>query len=68
MRLLLKYAFRHHNYHKVWLRVHAGNERALRAYVACGFREEGRLRAHVWSDGRYDDLVLMGVLREEWQT
>lgn len=68
VRLLLKYAFRHHNYHKVWLRVHAGNERALRAYVACGFREEGRLRAHVWSDGRYDDLVLMGVLREEWQT
>jgi len=44
VRLLLKYAFRHHNYHKVWLRV------------------------HVWSDGRYDDLVLMGVLREEWQT
>lgn len=66
-RLLLMYAFCHHNYHKVWLRVHGGNERALRAYAACGFSEEGRLRAHVWSDGRYDDLVMMGVLREEWQ-
>ena len=65
--LLVEYAFRYHNYRKVWLQVHAGNERAMRAYQACGFVEEGRLRAHVWSDGRYDDLVVMGMLREEWQ-
>lgn len=26
-----------------------------------------RLRAHVWSDGRYGDLVMMGLLAEEWQ-
>ena len=65
--LLVEYAFRYHNYRKVWLQVHAGNERAMRAYQACGFVEEGRLRAHVWSDGLYDDLVVMGLLREEWQ-
>ena len=65
--LLVEYAFRYHNYRKVWLQVHAGNERAMRAYRACGFVEEGRLRAHIWSDGRYDDLVVMGLLREEWQ-
>jgi RimJ/RimL family protein N-acetyltransferase len=65
--LLLRYAFQYHNYHKVWLRVNASNERAIRAYVACGFVEEGRQRAHVWSNGRYDDLVLMGVLREDWR-
>lgn len=64
--LLVEYGFRHHNLHKVHLRVHARNERAIRAYQACGFREEGRLRAHVWSDGAYDDLVCMGVLRSEW--
>lgn len=64
--LLLGYAFRYHNMRRVWLRVHASNTRAIRAYAACGFREEGRLRAHIWSDGRYDDLVHMGILREEW--
>src|SRR4051794_35468804 len=48
--LLLKYAFRYHNYHKVWLRVHAANERGIKAYKACGFVEEGRQRAHVWCD------------------
>jgi RimJ/RimL family protein N-acetyltransferase len=63
--LLVDYGFRHHNLHRIWLRVHGRNERAQRAYRACGFVEEGRLREHVWSDGAFDDLVLMGILREE---
>jgi RimJ/RimL family protein N-acetyltransferase len=67
VRLLLNYAFRYLNYRRVWLRVHAANERAVRAYRACGFVEEGRQRAHVWCDGAYDDLLLMGILREEWR-
>jgi RimJ/RimL family protein N-acetyltransferase len=67
IKLLVDYAFRQRNLHKVWLQVHASNERAVRAYAACGFRQEGRLRAHVWSDGRYDDLLQMGLLRAEWQ-
>jgi RimJ/RimL family protein N-acetyltransferase len=65
--LLVDYAFRQRNLHKVWLQVHARNARAISAYVACGFREEGRLRAHVWSNGQYDDLLMMGLLRAEWQ-
>ncbi len=65
--LIVDYAFRHHNAHKVHLRVHARNERAVRAYRACGFVEEGRLRAHVWSNGEFDDLMAMGILRSEWQ-
>jgi RimJ/RimL family protein N-acetyltransferase len=67
LRLLLTHAFKHLNYRKVWLRVHAANERAIRAYRACGFVDEGRQRAHVWSDGAYDDLLLLGILREEWR-
>jgi RimJ/RimL family protein N-acetyltransferase len=66
VRLLLDYAFRLRNLRRVWLEVHAANERAIRCYRACGFVEEGRLREHVWLDGRYVDNVLMGVLREEW--
>jgi len=65
--LLVDYGFRYHNLHKIWLRVHAVNERAQKAYQAVGFVEEGRLRAHVYSNGGYDDLVMMGILREEWQ-
>jgi RimJ/RimL family protein N-acetyltransferase len=66
VRVLLDYAFRMRNAHKVWLRVNAPNEHGIRAYKACGFVEEGRLRSHVWGDGRYVDLVYMGILREEF--
>lgn len=65
--LLVDYAFRYRNFRKVWLRVHGSNERAQRAYQACGFVEEGRLRAHIYSNGAYDDLVYMGVLRDGWE-
>ena len=65
--LVLDYAFLLRNARRVYLRVHGRNERAIRAYTACGFVAEGRLRGHVWSDGAYDDLLLMGVLRDEWQ-
>lgn len=64
--LLLDYGFRHHNLHKVWLHVHASNVRAVRSYQACGFVAEGRLREHVWCDGQYDDVLVMGILRTEW--
>ena len=67
VRVLLDYAFRLRNFRRVWLWVHARNERAIRAYRACGFVEEGRLRQHVWSNGAYDDAVQMGILREEWE-
>lgn len=49
--------------HMAW--GHAANERAIRAYRACGFVEEGRMREHVWLAGRYVDNLIMGVLREE---
>ncbi|HEX9035623.1 MAG TPA: GNAT family protein [Ktedonobacterales bacterium] len=67
LRLLLDYAFRIRNLRRVCLDVAAFNERAIRAYRALGFAEEGRLRQHIWIGDRYDDLVCMGLLREEWR-
>ncbi|HLZ68356.1 MAG TPA: GNAT family protein [Dehalococcoidia bacterium] len=66
VRTLVEYAFRYRNQRKVFLRVWGNNERGIRSYRSVGFVEEGRLREHVWSAGRYVDLVYMGVLRSEW--
>jgi RimJ/RimL family protein N-acetyltransferase len=65
---LVRYAFTLQNLRKVWLTVNADNERAIRCYHAVGFAEEGRQRQQVWSGGQYLDLVLMGLLRDEWLT
>lgn len=65
--LLVDYAFTHWNMQRVGLQVMATNDRAIRAYRAVGFVEEGRLRRHAWSNGNYVDSVCMSILREEWQ-
>ena len=65
--VLLDWAFRIRNYRRIWLDTLANNERAIRAYRACGFVEEGRLREHFFHDGAYVDAVVMGILRSEWE-
>ena len=66
MRLVLAHAFVEMGLQRVWLTVHDDNP-ARRLYARLGFREEGRLRRHVWKRGSHHDLVAMGLLREEWQ-
>jgi RimJ/RimL family protein N-acetyltransferase len=66
LRVLLGYGFRSRNLRRIHLQTLASNEPALRAYRAAGFVEEGRRREHAWVEGRYDDVVLMSVLRPEW--
>ena len=66
VRTFLQLAFDEMNLHRVWLHVFPDNERAIACYVKCGFREEGRLRQEVFQDGRYYDVIVMGVLRDEF--
>jgi RimJ/RimL family protein N-acetyltransferase len=63
---LLGWAFQIQNYRRIWLETLALNERAVRSYRALGFVEEGRLREHTFFDGRYVDVLVMGLLRSEW--
>jgi diamine N-acetyltransferase len=64
---LLNWSFRILNLRRIALDTLATNERAIRAYRACGFVEEGRLREHEYVDGAYVDTLTMGILRSEWE-
>jgi RimJ/RimL family protein N-acetyltransferase len=64
---LLRYAFQQLNMNRVDLHVFEFNDRAIACYKKCGFVEEGRLREEYFQDGRYWDLVAMGVLRREFE-
>ena len=64
---LLGHAFRHWDVDLVELWTLADNERAVRAYRACGFRTDGRLRARSLKDGRRHDHLIMSVTREEFE-
>ncbi len=65
VRLLTGFAFRQLNLNRVYLKVRVDNLRAVRCYEKCGFRREGTLRSHAFADGRYRDVLLMGLLAEE---
>ncbi|NMC13826.1 MAG: GNAT family N-acetyltransferase [Chloroflexi bacterium] len=66
VRMLLKHGFNTLNLNRVFLRVFEDNPRAIHAYEKVGFIHEGRLRKAEYRNGRYIDILLMSVLREEW--
>lgn len=65
---LLDFAFNEMNLHRVHLHVLASNQRAIRCYEKCGFVLEGTEREAVFRGGRYHDQLIMGILREEFNT
>ncbi|MCH8065015.1 MAG: GNAT family N-acetyltransferase [Chloroflexi bacterium] len=64
---ILRFAFHEMNLNRVWLHAFDFNERAQACYRKCGFQEEGRLREHYYTEGRYCDSVVMAVLRHEFE-
>jgi RimJ/RimL family protein N-acetyltransferase len=66
VRLLLKFAFEDLNLHRVQLQVFASNAAALRVYEKAGFVREGTLRQAAHIGGQYVDVVVMGILREDY--
>ena len=65
---LLNHAFNTLNLNRVSLRVFESNQRAIKVYRRVGFVEEGRLREDRFAEGRYEDTLIMGILRREWQS
>ena len=65
---LLTHAFNTMNMNRVSLRVFESNQRAIEVYRRVGFIEEGRLREDRFAEGRYEDTLIMGILRREWQS
>lgn len=63
----LRYLFAQCGLHRVALVTLASNMAALPLYRKLGFVEEGRERQAIFRDGRFQDLVLMGLLVEEWR-
>jgi RimJ/RimL family protein N-acetyltransferase len=67
MGVVLRYAFMELNLHRVSLGVFAYNQRAIRSYEKVGFKVEGLQRMQSLREGQRSDVVLMGILRQEWE-
>ena len=66
IQLLLDYGFNYLNLNNIKLDVMAFNERAIRCYKKCGFKEYGRRRKCYFLNGTYYDIIEMDILAEEF--
>ncbi len=67
MALLLEWAFEKAGAHRGWLDCKDYNDRALHVYEAVGLQREGLLRETILVEGRYENLVVLGILDREWR-
>lgn len=66
-RALIDYAFGPLGLNRVEIRCAVGNHRSRAIPVRLGFREEGVLRQWAWLNGRFEDMVVYGLLASEWR-
>ncbi len=67
MRLMVAHGFENLNLNRIYLRVFETNERGIRCYEKARFRHEGRLREARFLEGRYIDMLMMSILKREYQ-
>lgn len=66
LKILLDYVFLELNLHRVSLKVFSFNEKAIHLYKKLGFKEEGLSRQCLFREGKWSDIVHMGILKEEY--
>ena len=67
MKLLLDFAFNYLNLHNVDLKVVDTNERAIKCYKKCGFKEYGRRSESEYINGKRYGTVYMEILKEDFK-
>lgn len=64
---LLEHAFFNLNIQRVELEVLADNERAIHMYEKVGFVREGIMRKSRYKNGKFVDMVILALLREDYK-
>lgn len=66
IKTLLKFLFMNRGANRVELEVVDSNIRAIGCYKKCGFKEEGKKRKRYFIEGEFRDLLIMGIIKEEY--
>jgi RimJ/RimL family protein N-acetyltransferase len=67
LELLLEYSFVDLGMNRLYSYAIAENIGSIRAKQKCGFQLEGTLRQDHYANGTYHDVVLLSILRKEWE-
>lgn len=64
---LLDIVFYKLNFEKAYLKILDNNKLGLKSALSFGFIPEGKLRHHRFVEGKYEDLHILGLLKEEYE-
>lgn len=67
LKSLLSFAFEDLNLNRLFITVFTDNTKAIALFEMLGFKKEGTLRSHQYAQGQYKNMVMMGLLRAEWE-
>ena len=67
IKMVLDYGFNYLNLNNIKLDLMSFNERALKCYTKCGFKEYGRRRNCKYINGKYYDSIEMDILANEFE-
>jgi UDP-4-amino-4,6-dideoxy-N-acetyl-beta-L-altrosamine N-acetyltransferase len=63
---VIEHVFGELGLNKLCCEVLVENEAVWKMHEAFGFQREGLLRRHIWKDGAATDVVVLGLLADEW--
>ena len=63
---VLKYVFEELRFNRIYGDVLDFNEHVVNIHKKFGFTVEGVQRQHVFKEGKFHDIILVGYLREDW--
>ncbi|MEG6585410.1 GNAT family N-acetyltransferase [Dendrosporobacter sp. 1207_IL3150] len=66
VKMLQAWAFEDLGAHRAWLDVKEYNDRARNLYKSEGFIEEGRIRDCIKTGDRYESLIILAILEDEY--
>lgn len=66
--MMLKFAFEERGLHRIDAYILENNISSIKLHEKCGFKVEGMLRKSVFKNGQYYNQVVMGLLKEDFDT
>ncbi len=64
---VIDFCFKTLNMHRIQAEVYAFNTPSIRLFESLGFKSEGCMRDNVLKRGEFEDEVIFGLLRPEWE-
>lgn len=66
LKMLLDYVFNERGLHRIMALVLESNIQSVKILVKLGYRQEGVLRHSVYKNGRYNNQVILSILKEDF--